>query len=377
MSNIIIEKVTSKAKRKLFARFGNTLYKDNEFYVPDLEMDIMSSFDEKENAALEFCDYQLFLAYKDGEVAGRIAALINHKANEKWNVRNVRFGWIEFIDDREVSAALLKAAEDWGREHGMTHCQGPMGFTDFDKEGMLVEGFDKLSSMNTIYNHPYYPEHLEALGYGKEADWVQIRVRVPKEIPEKFARVASFAQKRYGLHIRKLTSEDIFKKGYGKKVFELLNDAYAPLFGFVEITQEQIDKFVNLYFKLINLQLVTVVETSDGQVVGAAITMGSLSHAMRASKGKLLPFGWWPLLRSLKWKTEDTVDMLLIAVKPELQGRGVNALFFTDLIPIYNKFGFVWAETGPQLETNMKELSQWDILNPTYPKRRRCYVKSI
>lgn len=360
-----------------FIRFGNELYKDNEYAVPDLAFDIKDTFNPRKNAAFDFCECQMFLAVRDGETVGRIVGLINNNANAKWQTKNVRFGWIDFIDDINVSKALLKAVEDWGRERGMTDIIGPMGFTDFDKEGMLIEGFDKLGSMTTIYNYPYYPEHMEKLGYTKEVDWVQIRVRVPEVIPPKFARVTEMVTKRYNLKITKLTSKLIYKENYGKRIFQLLNDAYSPLFGYSELSEKQQEAFINTYFKLINLDFVTVVESADGELISVGITMGSLSKAIRKSKGKLLPFGWWHLLKALKFCPEETVEMLLIAVKPSWQGKGINALLFSDLIPIYNKYKFVWAETGPQLESNKKELSQWETLNPEFPKRRRCYTKSI
>lgn len=373
----VIRPVTTRQEMKTFAALANRLYEGCEYYVPDLEFDVCNMFDAKKNPAFEFCEAQLFLAYKDGNAVGRVAAMINHRANEKWNVRNVRFGYIDFIDDDEVSLALLNAVEQWGRERGMTHCQGPMGFTDFDKEGMLVEGFDKLGSMTTFYNYPYYPQHLERHGYEKEVDWVQIRVAVPAETPERFVRVGELIKRRFNLRVAKLNGRMLFKEGYGQKVFDLLNQAYAPLFGFSALSQRQMDEMVKQYFQLINMDLVTTVQDADGNVVAVGVTMGSLSHAIRKSKGKLLPLGWWHILRSLRFKMEDTVEMLLIAVKPEFQGKGVTALLFSDLIPIYNKYKFKWAETNPQLETNHKELNQWDVLNPTFPKRRRCYHRVI
>ena len=252
-----------------------------------------------------------------------------------------------------------------------------MGIFDFDKEGMLVEDFDQVGSMITIYNYPYYPKHLEALGYQKEVDWVQISIEIPEETPAKYARVANLSKEMFGLHVRKLTNSDILLRGYGKKVFELLNQAYAPLFGYTELSEKQIDMFVKRYFPLIDKQMIPVVENEQGELVGVAITMKSLSGALQKTKGELLPFGWYHLIRALKWDKEEKAELLLIAVRPDYQGMGVNALFFDDLIPIYNKLHFRWAETGPQLETNVKELSQWKPLNPKLTKRRRCYKKKI
>jgi len=378
MAKISIKKVETKREMDAFVRFSRKLYAGNPYYVPDLESDIYNTFNPARNAGLEFTDIQPFLAYDEqGEVVGRIVGIINHHANEKWHTRNVRFGFIEFVDNPEVSATLLSAVEDWGRLQGMEQIQGPMGIFDFDKEGMLVEDFDQLSSMITIYNPPYYPRHLEMLGYEKEVDWIQVRIEIPKEIPEKYARVARLSKELFGLEVRKLTHEDIYKKGYGRKVFELLNEAYAPLFGYTELSDRQIDEYVDRYLPLIDKQLIPIVENEKGEIIGVAITMGSLSHALQKARGKLFPFGWYHLLKALKWKPEEKVEMLLIAVRPDYQGLGVNALFFNDLIPIYNRCHFRYAETGPQLEDNVKELSQWKPLNPTYTKRRRCYKKKL
>ena len=377
MKEIQIIRATSKKERKLFAEYGNRLYAQCPYAVPELAFDILDTFDSKKNAAYEFCEAQLFLAVRGSEIVGRVAAIINHRANETWDVKNVRFGYLDFIDDASVADALLHAVEEWGRERGMTSCQGPMGFTDFDKEGMLIEGFDRLGSITTYYNHPYYPEHMERIGYEKEIDWVQLRVAVPAQTPDRFLRVGELVQKRFGLTFRKLTRKLIEKEDYGRKIFHLLNEAYSPLFGYSKLSDKQIDSFVKTYLNLVNLRFVTIIHDPDGQLVGVGVTMGSLSHAMQKAKGRLLPFGWYHIIKAMRCKFEDTVEMLLIAVKPEYQGKGVNALLFCDLIPTYNEAGFKWAETAPQLENNMKELNQWDVLNPEYTKRRRCYRKKL
>ena len=377
MKEIQIIRATSKKERKLFAEYGNRLYAQCPYAVPELAFDILDTFDAKKNAAYEFCEAQLFLAVRGSEIVGRVAAIINHRANETWGVKNVRFGYLDFIDDASVADALLHAVEEWGRERGMTSCQGPMGFTDFDKEGMLIEGFDRLGSITTYYNHPYYPEHMERMGYEKEIDWVQLRVAVPAQTPDRFLRVGELVQKRFGLTFRKLTRKLIEKEDYGRKIFHLLNEAYSPLFGYSKLSDKQIDSFVKTYLNLVNLRFVTIIHDPDGQLVGVGVTMGSLSRAMQKAKGRLLPFGWYHIIKAMRCKFEDTVEMLLIAVKPEYQGKGVNALLFCDLIPTYNEAGFKWAETAPQLENNMKELNQWDVLNPEYTKRRRCYRKKL
>lgn len=378
MRGIMIKKVETKEDMEDFINLSYNLYKDCPYYVPDLEMDIRSTFNPLKNAGLDFSDIQAFLAFNEqGKLVGRIASIINHRANEKWNTRNVRFGFFDFINDLTVSTALLDAVIQWGKERGMNSIQGPMGITDFDKEGMLIEDFDQMGSMNTLYNYSYYPKHMEALGYEKEVDWIQIRINIPKETPAKYARVARLSKEMFDIKVKKINNRDITRGGYGQKIFHLLNKSYSSIFGFTEFTDRQIEDFVKQYLGLIDKRLVTVVENEKDEVIGVAVSMCSLSDALRKSKGKLFPFGWFHLLKALKWRPEKHADLLLIAVRPDYQMLGVNALFFDDLIPIYNKQGILWAETGPQLEDNMRELTQWKPLNPTFTKRRRCYKKKI
>ena len=377
MEEIEIRKVSGWSGIKRFTQFGLSLYKGCKNAVPDLFYDMLTTFSVKKNAAFEFSEAQLFIAYRSRKIVGRVAAIINHRANETWNVKNVRFSYLDFIDDNDVAKALLEAVEEWGRERGMTHCQGPMGFTDFDKEGMLIDGFDYLGSMTTFYNYPYYPKHLESLGYEKEVDWIQLRMAVPEQIPERFLRVGNLIRDRYNLQVKKLSRSEMYEGGYGKKIFSLFNEAYSPLFGYSALSEKQIENFVNMYFNIIDMRLVPVIEDKEGNLIGVAVTMGSLSKALQKAEGVIFPFGWFHVFKSLKIKHEDTVEMLLIAVKPEYQGKGVNALMFCDLIPPYNQMGFKWAETGPQLETNHKELNQWGALNPHISKKRRCYCKAL
>lgn len=378
MKDLTIKKVTTKCEMDDFVKMAERLYADCPYYVPDLRMDIRDTFTPQKNAGLEFTDIQPFIAYdKKGKPVGRIAGIINHKANQKWHTRNVRFSFFDFIDDTDVSKALLDTVVQWGKERGMDTIQGPMGITDFDKEGMLLEDYDRIGSMNTLYNYPYYPQHMERLGYKKEVDWVQVRIDIPKEVPAKYARVSRLSKEMFNLKVKKLTTKDINHDGYGQRVFHLLNDAYQPIFGFTELSDKQINNFINQYLSLIDKELITLVENEKEELVGVAITMCSLSHAMRKAKGKLFPFGWFHLLKALKWAPEDNAELLLIAVRPDYQMLGVNAIFFDDLIPIYNKHGIRWAETGPQLEDNVRELTQWKPLNPTFIKRRRCYYKKI
>lgn len=376
MCRVTVKEVKTRRDMRNFISVADKLYKHCQQYVPDLHISVRETFDPKKNSALEFSKLRPFVAYKDGKCVGRILGIINPRANEKWNVQAVRFGMIDFIDDREVSAALLQAVEDWGKSEGMNTIEGPLGVTDFDKEGMLLTDFDKMGAMTEIYNYAYYPDHISALGYEKAVDWVQVRIAVPKEVPAKYARTASLSKEMFDLKVRKLTAKEIYG-GYGRKIFDLLNQAYSPLFGFTGFDEKQIDDFLHAYVPLIDLRMVPVIENEKGEIVAVAVTMGSISHALRRANGRLFPTGWYWLLRALKWHHEHTAGLLLIAVKPEYQGLGVNALIFDDLIPVYNQLDYRYAETGPQLENNVRELSQWNPLSPQIVKRRRCWIKKI
>ena len=374
---ITVVKVSTRKQMNDFIGVPSYIYKDCEQYVPDMEYEIRGFFSPKTNPGMEFSDIQAFVAYRSGKAVGRVAGIINHHANEWWERKNARFSMLEFVDDPEVSKALFDALAEWGREAGMKKLQGPMGISDFDKEGMLVEDFHLTGSMTAYYNPDYYPRHMERLGFRKEVDWLQVRIDIPKEVPAKYARVAQYAREMVGLKVVKVTPHQVLKEGYGEKIFNLLNIAYAPLFGFSPLTPRQIRFYLEKFVPMLDTQLVPIIENDKGELVGIAITLPSLTRALQKSKGRLWPLGWYHLLRSLKWKHEESTEMLLIAIHPEYQGLGVNAMFFDDLIPIYNRCGYKWAETGPQLEDNGRELSQWKPLKPQLVKRRRCFVKEI
>lgn len=361
-----------------FVNLPRMIYKDCKYYIPDIDSDVRSMLNRKSNPGLKCSVVQPFVAYDvNHRPVGRVLGIINHKANDIWNTRNVRFGMIEFIDDLCVSQLLLNAVEEWGRSYGMDKIQGPMGITDFDKEGMLVEDFDQEGSMISIYNPSYYPSHMEKLGYVKEVDWLQVRLDIPKQLPDRFIRTAGVVHSLYDLRVRKLTRHDVFKGGYAKKIFRLLNEAYKPLFGFSELSQEQCRKFLNQYYPLADLRMIPVVEDKAGNVLAVAITIGSLNKALKKSKGRLFPTGWFHLIKTLKFKHEEKAEMLLMAVDPRYQGLGINALIFEDLIPVYNQLGYKWAETGPMLEHNLKVQTQWKHIPHKVYKRRRCYYKNL
>lgn len=375
---IEIKEVTTKDDLKRFVQFYYDLYRGNDCAVPFLYSDEMATLRSDKNPSFECCEAKYFLAFKDGKVVGRVAAIINRRANERWNCHQVRFGWFDFIDDFEVSTALLKAVEDWGREKGMTEMAGPLGFIDTDREGMLVEGFDQLSTMYINYNYPYYPQHMERMGgFKKDNDYLEMKVKVPEVVPEKFSKLTEMVRKRYGLRVHKFTRHELIEEGYGHQVFHLLNATYKDLYGFSELSDAQVDKLVNDYIKIADLNLVTAIMDGD-KMVGFGITFPSFSRAMQKTRdGRFLPFGWWHMLKILKWHKTPVVDLLLIGVLPEYRGKGANALIFDDLIRQFQAYGFEWAETGPQMETNEGVLSQWQYLEATNHRRHRCYRKML
>ena len=375
--SILIKPVSTGKEMSTFVRFGNRLYKGNKYYVPSMPMDDLNTLNPKKNGAFDFSEAQCFLAYKDGEVVGRVAAIINHKANESWGVKQVRFGWIDFIDDLEVSAALLDAVETFGRERGMTQIVGPLGFTDFAPEGMLVEGFDRLSTMALIYNYPYYPEHMKKHGYYKETGWVEYRITLPEQMPEKHVKYAEIIKKRYNLKIRKLTRSQIRKERYGHKLFQLINDTYCVLYGYSLLSEKQIDQYVDMYLSIVDTQMLTFVENEQGELVAAGISIPSLSEALQKCNGEIFPFGWWHLLKAMYWKKPDTLDLLLIGIRPDYQNKGLNSLLFVDLFDNYKKLGFKYAETNANLETNIKVQAMWDPFEKELHKRRWVFGKEL
>lgn len=375
--SITIKRVQNSRDLRTFINFPIGLYKDMPSFVPSLYMDEVDTLSPKKNPAYEFSDAALFLAYKDSVVAGRVAAIVNYRANEKWHHDEVRFGWFDFIDDIEVSKALLEAVEVFGLERNMKTITGPLGFTDFDPEGMLIEGYDQLSTMALHHNWPYYKDHMEKLGYRKEIDWLEYKITIPEEVPEKYGRVAALVAEKYGLHVRKLNKRDVKKSGLGYKLFDLINETYSELYNFTILPKKMIDKYVGFYLGVIDLKFVTVVEDSEGEMVGFGITMPSITRALKKCKGRLFPLGWFYILRSMYFKYEENVEMLLIGIKPEYRKKGVNALVFADLIPRFIEAGFKYAETNAELENNYSVQAQWFDLEYEQRKRRRVFIKDL
>lgn len=378
--SVEIISVSSHKELKAFVQFYYDLYRSCPSAVPFLFSDEMKTLDKTKNPAFEFCDAKYFLAYKDGRLCGRIAGIVNHRANDYWQSKAVRFGWFDFVDDPEVSSALLQAVAKWGASQGLTLLVGPMGFEDMDREGLLVEGFDEISSMYVNYNYPYYQEHLERLGFVKDNDYVEYKVKVPEVTPQKFARTAEMVEKRYGLQTRKFNRHDMVEGRRAYELFDVLNITYKDLYGFSHLSSSQIKRLVEEYISLADLNLVScVVDTRhNDKLVGFGVSFPSFSRALRRTRdGRLWPMGWWPMLKVLKWHKTSIVDLLLIGVLPEYRVKGANALIFNDLIGWYQKYNFKYAQTGPQMETNKGVLSQWQYLDAKCNRRHRVYIKHL
>lgn len=375
--SVEIRKVQTKKELKEFIHFANDLYKGDEYYAPSLISDDYNTFDPKKNGAFDFCQAQMFLAYKEGKVAGRVMAIINNRANETWKVKQVRYGWIDFINDEEVAKALLDAVAAWGKERGMTDIAGPLGFTDFDPEGMLVEGFERVATIIGIYNYPYYPQILEKLGYTKETDWMEYRITIPDELPERYYEYADIVIAKNKLNVRKVTRRMVNKENYGRKFFKLINETYYKLYGFSLLSDKQIDAYTKLYLGLLDTRMVSFIENENGELVAAGVTMPDLTAALQKCGGKLFPFGWFHLLKAIFWKPCDTLDMLLVGVREDYRGKGLNAVLVTDLYPRLKAMGFKYAETTAELETNDSVQAMWKYFEREQHKRRRVYAKKI
>ncbi len=365
-----------KSELTEYVKFGIDLYRGNPCYVPPLIFDDVNTLLPSKNPAFDICEAQSFMAWRDGKPVGRITAIVNRLVNEKSGKKQARFGFVDFVDDKEVVDALFKAAEDWARSKGMTEIIGPMGFSDMDHEGMLIEGFDEMGTMATIYNYPYYPAHMERMGYAKDTDWVEFRITVPDKVPDKMSRIAEIVLKKYNLRIVKYTSPAKIKTEYGEALFQLINEAYDNLYGYSTLTERQIDYYIDMYLSLIRLDYVSLVVDADDKLIGVGITLPSMSAALRKSGGKLFPLGWWHLWRALRGKN-DVVDLMLIAVKPEYQSKGVNSLFFYDLLNLYIRDGVKYAETNLELEENLNVQSQWDYFEKRLHRRRRAFRKKL
>lgn len=376
-SKVVIIPIETKRQMNLFVNFSIDLYKDNPYYVPEFTFDTKATLTPGKNPALDFCQAQPFLAYINNKVVGRVVALINPVANEKWESQDVRFGWIDFIDDYDVCAALLDAVAAWGKERGMTNLNGPLGFTDLDREGGLVDGYDKMSTMSLAYSFSYYAQYYDKYGLQKSIDWVEYNIRIPDIIPDKYASMANIVAQRFDLHIKKYTSHKKFVKEAAQEIFDLLNECYSKLYGYSELNQKQIDKTISDYIPFVDLNLISLIYDKDEQLVSFALMIPSLAKAIQKAKGRLFPFGWWHLVKALYLKHDDTIEFLLVAIKPTYQGKGLNAMLISDLLTYMNKSGYKYCETNANLENNLSIQAMWKSFDKDIVKRRRAYIKEI
>ncbi|HWQ07410.1 MAG: hypothetical protein ABFD03_10645 [Clostridiaceae bacterium] len=371
---VTVKEAVTKKDLVDFMEFPLALYRDNPYYVPDILASQVADMQKDKNPAFAFCDAKCFLAYRDGKMVGRIAGILNTKANVKFGKKYMNFTHIDFIDDDEVVDSLFDTLEGWARALGCEAVHGPLGFSDMDREGMLVEGFDRLSLFYTYYNHPYYKDQLERRGYAKQVDWLEVRLTIPDKPDETYTRIANYVKKRMKLHLVSLNDKPI--KILMRDMFKLYNDTYQVLFGMVPMTDEQMLKYTSEFRPMVDARTTSFVYNEEGEMVAFGICCPALDHAMQKMKGRTLPFGWIPLLRALKGKN-DTVDLLLIAVRPDLQGLGVNAIILDEMMHKLIKAGFKYAESGPMLEINEHILSQWARFENVQHKRRRCFVKEL
>lgn len=361
---------------KKYVKFGIDLYRGNDCYVPPLIFEEIETLMPSKNPAFDFCEAQSFMALRDGVPAGRITAIINRVVNERTGKREARFGFVDFVDDAEVVDALFRAAEEWSRQRGMTEMVGPMGFTDMDHEGMLIDGFDELGTMATIYNYPYYPVHMERMGYKPDVDWVEYRMTVPDSVPDKYLRIASLVERKYGFKTLHYTSRSRLKADYGRAIFDLINVAYDGLYGYSPLSDRQIDYYIDKYLGILRLDCISVVVDKDGKLVAFGISIPSFSRALQRSGGRLWPLGWYHLLRAIHGKN-DVVDLMLVAVSPEYQNMGVNAMVFADLLPTYIKNGYKFAESNLELADNASVQLQWQYFERRQHRRRRAFRRDL
>lgn len=371
---LTFKEVTSKRDLKKFISFQYSLYKGNKFWVPPLRFDELHTLSNKINPAFDFCEAKYWLIFNENKIVGRVAGIINKRYNEKWNKKVARFGWIDFVDDKDVSSLIFSILEKWAVENGMTCMHGPLGFTDFDGEGMLIEGFDEVSTLGSIYNYPYYQKHIEKYNYEKDTDWIEFNVTLPDKTPEKIARIAEISLKRNNLtfpHFKK--SKEMLP--YAREVFYLINDTYKDLYGFVELTDKQIDSYVKQYFSFIRPEYMPIVLDENNKVAAFGITMPSLTNALQKINGRLLPFGFIRIL--IEMKRSHKLDLYLTAVRKDLQNKGVNAVLIDQINKSCNKNGMETVETNRELETNEKIQAQWKLYDARQHKRRRCYTKNL
>ena len=374
MSDIKVKQVLNSSDLELFIKFPMELYKGNPYYVPPLINEEKSIWVKEENPALQYSEAAQFLAYKGENIVGRIAVMINYKEEKELGIRKVRFGWLDFIDDIEVSKSLINTAIEYAKSKGISKIEGPMGFTNLDKAGMLTKGFDKLATMIGIYNYDYYPKHMEQLGLVKEKEWVEFEINFPDTLPDKVEKFSNLIAEKYELELVKFKSKkDILP--LVEPMFKLLDDTYKHLSTYTPITQEQIKHYKEKYFKFIDKDYIVCIKDKYGSLISFAITMPSYSKALQKAKGKLFPFGWWHLLNA--GKKNDRANFYLIGIHPQYQKRGITAIIFKEIYETFKKKGVKFLETNPELEENASIQALWQDYHPTNHKRRRTYSLEI
>ena len=374
MSDIKVKQVLNSSDLELFIKFPMELYKGNPYYVPPLINEEKSIWVKEENPALQYSEAAQFLAYRGKNIVGRIAVMINHKEEKELGIRKVRFGWLDVIDDIEVSKTLIDTAIEYAKSKGISKIEGPMGFTNLDKAGMLTKGFDKLATMIGIYNFDYYPKHMEQLGLVKEKEWVEFEINFPDTLPDKVEKFSNLIAEKYELELVKFKSKkDILP--LVEPMFKLLDDTYKHLSTYTPITQEQIKHYKEKYFKFIDKDYIVCIKDKYGSLISFAITMPSYSKALQKAKGKLFPFGWWHLLNA--GKKNDRANFYLIGIHPQYQKRGITAIIFKEIYETFKKKGVKFLETNPELEENASIQALWQDYHPTNHKRRRTYSLEI
>ena len=376
-NKITIKEVATKRELRQFVQFGIDLYKGNPYYCPPIFFDEVNTFNPKNNPALEVCDFVIYMAYRKEQIVGRIVGIINHRANEVWGVKKCRFGWFDFVDDYDVFSSLLDAVVEWGRSRGATLLNGPVGFTDFDHQGLLIEGFNYNAPMASLYTHPYYMAHYERYGLRKEADWIEYQITPPAEAPERMRRIVGLVESRYKLHVVKVKNSRELRKRYGYTYFDVLDSAYQKLYNYQPMTPKQKQYYCKMYFPILNFDFVTMVANEQDEIVAVGLGMPSLSEALRKCQGNLFPFGWYHLIKALKAKKMTDFDLLLIAVRPDYQDKGVTALIFNEMTPHFQRYGIQRVETTAILETNHKNLANFAEFDHIQHKRRRAFIKEL
>ena len=372
--SLTIKEVKSKRDLKNFVSFPYSLFKENQYWIPPLRFDEMKTLNKNVNPAFEFCESRYWMVYKGNKIVGRIAGIINSKFNEKFNKKEARFGWIDFENNTEISSLLFNTVEKWAIEKGMASIHGPLGFTDMDGEGMLIEGYEEISTLGNIYNYPYYKKHIEDFGYSKDIDWIEFRVKIVSSTPDKIARIAQIALQRNKLKVPEFKNAKEMLP-YAKDIFLLINETYKDLYGFVELTDKQIDFYVKQYFSFIRPENLPIVLDENNKLAAFGITMPSLNNALQKINGRLFPFGFLYILREMK--KSKALDLYLTAVRTDLQNKGVNALLIDQINKVCIKNGIQYVETNRELETNEKVQAQWRLYDARQHKRRRCYKKIL